>query len=355
MDESMKNAMDETTDNTGTPSQEMPTYRMPEGIEVTGYEEKQEIIEEMITKTPEEEVKEWLDEVRDTKIPQNETGVVADGFENPTALAKMKAQAKKIIQLNISKLYKTKIKQVAIVGTAMTFKDAPYSDPSWEIWGVNDHWNLVPRATRWFESQDEEHCSKTACGHDKSMMRMDWFKKCPIPLYMNLHYDSAPMSIRYPLKQIKKWMSDMDTQGDNYFTNTVTYMIALALYEGFDRVHLYGVDMAVGGEYEKQRPSCEFWLGIAKGLGIELYIPDHSDLLKCLERYGMNQEGEKKIAAPFLKKMQNRMVFQTSQIGQINASMQEHQKEMNRLKSVLDSYTGSTEDLKQTMKVWGEM
>jgi len=343
------------TTDTGLITKTPQTYKMPEGMEVKGYEEKQEVIEEMITRTPEEEVKEWLDEVHDIRIPQNETGVVNDGFENPVALARVKEKAKKIIQLNISKLYKTKIKQVAIVGTAMTFKEAPYDDPSWEIWGVNDHWNLVPRATRWFESQDEEHCSKTACGHDKTRVRMDWIKKSPIPVYMNLHYDSAPMSVRFPLKQIKKWMSDMDAQGDNYFTNTVTYMIALACYEGFDRIHLYGVDMAVGSEYEKQRPSCEFWLGIAKGLGIELYIPDQSDLLKCLERYGMDQEGEKKIAAPFLKKMKDRLAFQNAQVGQINASRLEHQKEINRLNSVYDSYTGSIEDLKQTMKVWGEM
>ncbi len=331
-------------------------YVMPEGMEVKGYEEKQEVIEGMIVpKEPEEEVKDWLDSVYDVKIPQNDTGVVADGFTDPVALAKIKEKAKKIIQLNITKLYKTKVKQVAIVGTAMSFKEAPYSDPSWEIWGLNDHWNLVPRATRWFESQDEEHCSKAACGHNKAMMRMDWFKKCPIPLYMNLHYDSAPMSIRYPLKQIKEWMSDMDRQGDNYFTNTVTYMIALALYEGFDRVHLYGVDMAVGSEFEGQRPSCEFWLGIAKGLGIELYIPDQSDLLKCLERYGMNQEGEKKVAAPFLKKLKDRMTFQTAQLEQVRVSRNQHQTEINRLTKVEDSYIGSTEDLRQTMKSWGQM
>ena len=50
-------------------------------------------------------------------------------------------------------------------------------------------------------------------------------------------------------------------------------MIALAIYEDFDIIHVYGVDMAVCGEYEQQRPSCEFFCGIAKGKGIELYIP----------------------------------------------------------------------------------
>ena len=54
---------------------------------------------------------------------------------------------------------------------------------------------------------------------------------------------------------------------------------------------VYGVDMMVGGEfhgteYGYQRPSCEVFLGYAAGLGIEVTLPDESDLLAAAFDYG---------------------------------------------------------------------
>ena len=304
--------------------------------------------------TPNIKIKKWLESVHDKIIPQRKNcGVVNEGFADKEVLKKVHDRAKKAIQLNISKLYKTKIKKVAIVGTAMSYKEAPFDDPSWEIWGLNDHWNMLPRATRWFESQNEEHCSISKVSHRPEMTRMDYYNKCPIPVYMPDHYESAPMSIRYPIEEIQAWLSEIDNSGINYFTNTVSFQIALAIYEGFDIIHLYGVDMAVGSEYEKQRPSCEFFCGIAKGLGIELYIPIQSDLLKCMERYGMLKEGHGKKDA-FTKKMKDRTIFQQSQSQQINNEIAKNQEKIQQLSASKFKYEGSLADIKQTLKVWGD-
>jgi hypothetical protein len=61
---------------------------------------------------------------------------------------------------------------------------------------------------------------------------------------------------------------------------------------GFKEINLSGVDMAQDGivvqtaEYRAQRPSCEFFLGIASGRGIKVVLPPGSDLLIADHLYG---------------------------------------------------------------------
>ena len=340
---------------------EMPeTYAMPEGMHVIGDEPQRGDIPEAEpaapVQTPQEQVWGQLLAVHGELLPRPAgLGVEYDGFPDDKALAKVKAKAMKTIRENINRLYKTKVKKVAIIGTAMTYKDAPFDDPSWEIWGLNDHWNMLPRATRWFEAQDRDHCSKAPVSHNPAMTRYDWLKKCPIPLYMPDHYDDAPMSIAYPLEQVQDYVCDLDPMGRNYFTNSVAYMIALAIYEGFDVIHLYGVDMAVGSEFNNQRPSCEFWCGIAKGKGIELYIPVQSDLLKTMEMYGMVKGGKRGQKDPFMRKLIDRKKYQQEMQAKIQAEIAKRQNEIQQLSATKFQYDGSIADIDQTLKVWGEL
>lgn len=53
----------------------------------------------------------------------------------------------------------------------------------------------------------------------------------------------------------------------NYFTNTIDYAIALALYRNFKTIHLYGVNMKLESEYAYQKPGVDFWCGYALGMG----------------------------------------------------------------------------------------
>jgi hypothetical protein len=64
-------------------------------------------------------------------------------------------------------------------------------------------------------------------------------------------------------------------------------MFALALLEGYRRIEIYGFEMSDELEYEKQRPCGEFWIGMAMGMGVEIYTPDNCQLLNG-ELYGYN-------------------------------------------------------------------
>lgn len=78
----------------------------------------------------------------------------------------------------------------------------------------------------------------------------------------------------YPLKEIVKKF------GTDYFTNTIDFMIALAIYEGFTEIDFYGVNMAHKSEYEYQIPGVSFWCGIAMGRGVKIKFHGNSMIMK---------------------------------------------------------------------------
>jgi hypothetical protein len=165
-------------------------------------------------------------------------------------------------------------KKIAIVGTTISLKDAPYNDPSWEIWGLNGAYQAMPRWDRWFDMHD-----------------MDIIKKYHQPQYFDfLKLAGSKLTLNhkseeYPEARIFPWQDLVAKYGD-YFTNTVSWLIALAIDEMPDEIGLWGINMAQESEYGIQRPSCEFFLGIAQGKGIKITIPDSSELLKAPFLYG---------------------------------------------------------------------
>jgi hypothetical protein len=135
--------------------------------------------------------------------------------------------------------------------------------------------------------------------------------------------------------------------GSRYFTNSISFMIAYAVYEGlvcghqWDEIHVYGVDMAVGDEYIAQRPSCEYWIGIAEGMGVKVYIPDASDLCKTTFLYAWEEKPQK----AFENKM--RKISEDAR-----ARMQAYQQqitELTRLYNHAEAQIGTVSDLS---RVW---
>ena len=171
------------------------------------------------------------------------------------------------------------LRKVAIVGFASSTRDlAPFDDPAWEVWGVNQLYRHIPRATRWFEIHRNwnEHVVE---GTD----HLGWLRAAPIPTYMVEPVPEIPNSVRYPLEAVCAEFS-------RYFTSTIAYMIALAILEDFGEIGIYGVDMIVGGEYGDQKACCEWLMGIAHGRGKVVTLPKHSALCRAHHLYGYEQE-----------------------------------------------------------------
>lgn len=183
-------------------------------------------------------------------------------------------------------------KKIAIVGKApSSWREAPFDKPEWEIWALSDLFKEVPRWTRYFEL----HNPQPRLEKWSKIRYWDWLQKEHKdeagnlkPIYMQHRYNEVPNSVPYPKDEIIEKFG-------NYFTNTISFMIALAIQEGATHISLYGVDMAqqavgVKSEYAQQRPSCELMLGIAIGKGIKTRVHAKSDLLKCWKLYAYDSD-----------------------------------------------------------------
>lgn len=178
--------------------------------------------------------------------------------------------------------------KVAIVGKApSSLMLAPYDNPEWEVWGLSTGAQMLPRWSRWFELHDLDEGFKRWPEQYRNWLAKDHGK----PVYINAPHAAAPFATVYPRDEI------IALSGTRYFTNSIAWMIALAVAEGATEIGVYGVDMAqsdpvmgANGEYQHQRPSCEYIIGWAQGRGVKVTIPDESDLLKTPRLYGFESD-----------------------------------------------------------------
>jgi hypothetical protein len=229
-------------------------------------------------------------------------------------------------------------KKVAILGFTDSFKQAPFGDPTWEIWGLNELYMLIPRWSRWFEihSRDVyEADKKRTSDHIYALRAMT------VPVYMHQHYDDIPMSVPYPLQAIAQAFPNPGAGGRPYLTNSIAYMLALAIAEGFQEIGVFGVDMAHDSEYQQQRPSCEYFIGIAQGRGIKVTIPPDCELLKTDFLYGFEQEQ--------LERWNARMVAREADLVK---KINELDAQMAQATEARAQYRGALQDTQHLRKNW---
>jgi len=162
--------------------------------------------------------------------------------------------------------------KVAIVGLAPSTHDqAPWDDPAWEKWGLPWDDKYWARMTRHFEMHDVDLLygphSKRGKGY------FDRLKDCET-LYMQGKYFDFPTSQRYPFEEVAASI------GQAYWNSSIAYAMALAIHEGAREIGIWGVDMTGDDEYGYQRPNMEYLIGVARGQGVDVYIPPESALCR---------------------------------------------------------------------------
>lgn len=159
--------------------------------------------------------------------------------------------------------------KVAIVGLSpMTHDLAPWSDPTWQKWGLpwdEGYWMQLDRCFEMHDMRllDSKH-SKRKDGY------LDRLADCA-NLYMQEQY--IPNANVYPFDEVAK------TTG-YYWNSSIAYALAMAIHEGAEEIGIYGVDMKGDDEYGYQKPNIEYLIGLAIGKGIKVTIPDVSPLMK---------------------------------------------------------------------------
>lgn len=166
-------------------------------------------------------------------------------------------------------------RRVAIVGGASSRVDAPYDDPSWEIWTFSSLRLPTPRITRWFEIHAipdlRQQLGRGSPKRRSFREYMQFLRSLPCPVYMQEVHPSIPNSVRYPIEEVV-------ARFGRCFSSTASYLIALAILEGFETIGVWGVHLTQGKPYIHQRPGVEYLLGVARRMGRDVYVPPASPL-----------------------------------------------------------------------------
>lgn len=152
-------------------------------------------------------------------------------------------------------------KVLTIVGRGDSWIYCPFEGDIWIVHSVLTLPGMDERHIDKMFAFDDISCQKTHSGKALKDL-IDIATERKIPIVSTRGYATE----RYPLLKI------LDEFGVSWFRLTVSYMLALAIYEKYDMVHIYGIDQDKEDRYIRTRPFVDFWLGVMVGRGIKYTI-----------------------------------------------------------------------------------
>lgn len=242
---------------------------------------------------------------------------------------------------------------VFILGFAPdSLKYAPLDALNADIWALNelylDRPHIAVRATAWFQL----HGYEPPIVRDPNQAHNLGQLGCPVLMWRK--HPNIHNSIPYPLHDVLRYfdifgegmaMDQPDLRHRAYFTNSISWMIALAIMMEYKEIHVYGVNMAQDQEFMHQRPSCEFLLGWARGMGIRIYKPPVSDLLMSPILYGYDD------AHPFMQKLEARRLELMERAENSRQQRLQAQEQANQLLQQEQSLLGAMHDCEYIMRI----
>ncbi len=170
------------------------------------------------------------------------------------------------------------VKRIQIVGQGPGFERCHYSGVD-EVWTLNMALFKVKKLDRLFIVDPIE---------TKTDIRRGWYhgyyeefgKKIPVDLQKykdKVNELDIPFISAHEYKDIKTYepypiVEIMDAFKIDYFANTITYMIAYAIYHDIEYIEFWGVNQAAASEFIMHKGCIEFWIGLALGRGIHVKI-----------------------------------------------------------------------------------
>ena len=158
-----------------------------------------------------------------------------------------------------------------IIGKARSWKLAPLTG---ESWGINTVILRRPLDVM-FEMHEDCDCPKS---YQKAV-------ETKTPSYSLEEYEVEGLKFKkYPIREI------LDEFKQTLFDCSFDYMLALAIYKKYEQIDVYGIDLFRNESWSYQRPSVEFWRGIAVGRGIDIQFHGETTIGRCRKNmvYGYN-------------------------------------------------------------------
>ena len=232
------------------------------------------------------------------------------------------------------------MKKVAIIGYGSNWSEAPFSDSSVEIWVQNISEILkynFSRFDRVFDIHPKEIILEEAKADPQGL---EFCKKWDKMVIVQEPFAELPLARAYPLDEITPyffpWAVHVSKWNwiDSYWTSSTEMMIALAIYEEYNEIGIYGIDMSDTPEYRDQRKGCEYMLGVAHGRGIAIKKSSTTPVLRTKYIYGYQ---DKEMNA-FKNNIEVQKNFLRQQIAELNGKGTEAAFKKAHLEGALHAY-----------------
>ncbi len=178
----------------------------------------------------------------------------------------------------------TKRKAVTILGTGSTRVQCPYDESCGDVWGVNGIYSEIESRMRkklpvrldklfitdyLFSPQGHLHFDIDRLNRIVKEMN------CKVMTLHELKLGKYQIKAsKFPFRKIIKLFET------EFFTSTISYMLAWALYKGYNDVSLYGIDMHGKDEYMMQKGGVEYWMGRLQQNGAKIFVAQGSTILQ---------------------------------------------------------------------------
>lgn len=247
--------------------------------------------------------------------------------------------------------------KIALIGSAPTSIDlAPWGDPTVQIWGCSPGvYYKAPRMDEFFELHRAEVGIIGKPGTQKPWFSPEyvaWMGKQKrvwvAPAALEEWKTILPTAEAYPMEHMERLF------GTYWWTSSLSYMMAMAIDQilleretnakegkpaSEELISLYGVDMAAQEEYGFQRAGCQNFIMLANLLGIPIWVPPESDLLRPMPRYGLDESEWWHIKG-------------LARMRELEGKLAQSQANLEAAKGNVAYVTGALEDHKYHMDTW---
>jgi len=154
------------------------------------------------------------------------------------------------------------MKEVIILGCGPSRVECLYHC---ETWGVNGCYTFANKLDKLFMTDGPDVMAEdVARRHDIAKYGCTLILAHRFPEVVPA-FERAGIPIEvYPIDKI------VDKFKTRFFSNSIAYMLAYALYYDYEKIWFYGIDMMSNTTYIQEKGGVEFWMGVACGMGVEV-------------------------------------------------------------------------------------
>lgn len=167
---------------------------------------------------------------------------------------------------------------VHLLGKGETWETINSINSNEEIYGCNDAFLRTPEVSKTFHMHKMKDFLRNPITASSTRLCIEEANKKPEMKFITVEdFPEIKNCVVYPIDEISEKFKT------SYFTSTIDFMIAYSMWEGgVDKICLHGINLSTQQEYKDQKPGVEFWLGMARGIGIETEVvsPTHSSIYK---------------------------------------------------------------------------